>query len=236
MKDKALILLSGGQDTATCLAWSIKKWGLNNVEAISFDYGSRHCVELKYAKKLTKLIDIKHNIIKVSSLKQIKSSSLLNNKIDINKKCKYDKHLPSTFIPGRNLLFLTLAASYGWKKRIKNIVIGVSQIDYSGYYDARKNFIESCQKTINLALFGKQNQIKIYTPLIYKTKCETVLLMKKLKHLDWYEYTHTCYEGLRPACGVCLACKLRIKGFKEAKIIDPINYKNKIDWSGCEKC
>ena len=229
-KDKALVVLSGGQDSTTCLAWAIKKWGKNNVETISFDYGSRHKIELTQAKKIARIAGVKNTLIPVSSLKSIKASALTDNNINVNAPNEYVRNLPSTFVPGRNMIFLTLSSSYAWKKNISNLITGVCQTDFSGYYDCRDVFIKECQKAINLALYGKKTGVKIHTPLMWLTKAESIKLMQKLGKINWLKWSHTCYVGKRPACGNCPACKLRIKGFKEAKIKDPIKYQIKVNW------
>ena len=105
----------------------------------------------------------------------------------------------------------------------KNIVIGVCQTDFSGYPDCRNNFVKSMEKTLNLAM---EKKFKIHTPLMWLTKSETVKLMIKLGQLNLLKYSHTCYKGFSPPCGKCPACKLRAKGFKEAKIVDPLNQSN----------
>ena len=133
-----------------------------------------------------------------------------------------DNELPSTFVPGRNALFLTVAAMVAHQKKINVIYTGVCQTDYSGYPDCREDFIESQMTTINLAM---ASNITIETPLMHLTKADTVRLMHELGCLDWYAHTHTCYEGAVPACGQCPACKLRLKGFKDTKIKDPLLYK-----------
>lgn len=216
-KEKALVLLSGGQDSTTVLFWAKRKF--KNVEAISFDYGQRHKIELNAAKRISKMAGVKHNIMKISELNQIKNSALLDKKTDITKKHKLNKNLPSTFVPGRNILFLVIAGSYAWVNKIKDIIIGVSQVDYSGYPDCRKNFIKSIEKSISLGLDYK---IKIHTPLIYKTKKQIVLLAKQLGILNILKYTVTCYKGGKKPCNKCPACKLRQRGFKEAGIEDPL--------------
>ncbi len=218
MKNKsAIVLLSGGQDSTTALFWAKKNF--QKIEAISFDYGQRHKIELKAAKKIAKIAKVKHKIIRIKEFEQIKNSALLDKKLDIKKKHKLDRKLPFTFVPGRNILFLAIAGSYAWTKRIKNIIIGVSEVDYSGYPDCRKNFINAFEKSLCLGLDYK---IKIHTPLINKTKKQIVLLAKKMGVLNLMKYTHTCYNGNKIPCGVCQACKLRAKGFKNAGIADPL--------------
>ncbi len=209
------MLLSGGQDSTTSLFWAKKKF--KKVEAVSFDYGQRHKIELQSAKKIAKLARVKHTVIKIREFEAIKNSALLDKKIKVGGKDRINKNLPSTFVPGRNILFLAVAASLAYIKKIKNLVIGVSQVDYSGYPDCRKGFIKSMQKSLSL---GMEYGIKIHTPLIYKSKKKVVLLAKSLGILPYMKYTHTCYRGTRKPCGKCQACILREKGFKQAGIKD----------------
>ena len=217
MKDKkALIIFSGGQDSTTCLWWAIKKWGRENVETITFDYGSRHKIELKCAKKIAKKLGVENFVYKIDVLKWNK-----NALTDSSIKIKKTKTIPTTFVPYRNVHFLLIAATYARSKGIQNLVTGVCQTDFSGYKDCRNIFVKSFERMINHA---DDYQIVVHTPLMWLTKAESVNLMNDLDGIDLLEYSHTCYEGKRPACGKCPACKLRLKGFKEAGIKDPIEY------------
>ncbi len=215
-QSQAIILLSGGQDSATCLAWALKKF--KNIHAITFDYGQIHKTEIKSAKKLAKIVNIPIKIYKTDLFQKFTKNSLLNKEIEI--KTPKNK-LPSTFVPGRNLVFLSIAAIYARQMNIKTIITGVCQTDFSGYPDCRDEFIKSLQKTLSLAM---NFDFKIETPLMWLTKAETVKLMAQLNQLELLKYSHSCYKGTRPACGKCPACKLRLKGFKEAGIKDPIPY------------
>jgi len=212
----ALVLFSGGQDSTTCLAMAKHKH--SNVEAICIDYGQRHRIELDQAKIIADRSDTPLTIIKTDLLAQLTNSALTqaDQKIEIKQNA-----LPSTFVPGRNQLFLTLAAIVAYQKKISVIYTGVCQTDYSGYPDCRDDFIQSLTQTINLAM---NTTITIETPLMWLTKAETIRVMQTLGRLDWYADTHTCYEGVRPACGQCPACKLRLKGFNDAGVVDPLTY------------
>lgn len=211
----ALILLSGGQDSTTCLAWAKKKF--KKVHAITFEYGQIHKIEIEAAKKIAKLTKTPLKIIELNLFKDLTKSALLNTKIKMTELKK--NKLPSTFVPGRNLIFLSVAAIYAYQLGIENLVTGVCQTDFSGYPDCRNTFIKSVEKTLELAMDKK---FRIHTPLMWLTKSDTVKLIKKLGQLELLKYSHTCYKGVRPPCGKCPACKLRAKGFKEAKIKDPI--------------
>ena len=215
-QDKAIVLLSGGQDSATCLAVALSKHP--NVIGLVIDYGQRHNIEIDCAGKLAKKAGIKLHHINNQFLNSLNPNALTSDDIGIEHN---DGELPSTFVPGRNALFLTVASMLAYQYNAKHIYTGVCQTDYSGYPDCRDAFINSQEKTINLAM---ETDLSIHTPLMHLTKADTVRLMQRLGHLDWYALTHTCYEGKRPACGQCPACKLRLNGFKEANINDPLAY------------
>jgi len=217
MVKKAIVLLSGGQDSATCLA--IAKQKFEDIHCICFDYGQRHRIEIECSKELAKHANSTFECIDITFVKHLSQSALVDETIEIKDTAN---SLPNTFVPGRNALFLTLASMIAYEKKCTTIFTGVCQTDYSGYPDCRQDFIKSQQQTISLAL---DRTFKIETPLMYLTKKETVLMMKKLELLEWYKDTHTCYEGSRPACGKCPACKLRLAGFKQANVKDPIRYK-----------
>lgn len=219
---KSLVLLSGGQDSTTCLFWAKKVFG--KTEAVSFDYGQRHKRELGSAAKIARIAGVKHTVIKIREYEAIKESALLDIKKSVSKKHKLNPALPSTFVPGRNILFLSSAAALAYVKRIQNLVIGVSQADYSGYPDCRRDFLKAMEKAVSL---GMEYSFKIHAPLINKNKKETVKLAVSLGILDILSHTHTCYEGGVKPCGACPACVLREKGFKEAGVKDPIQYRGK---------
>lgn len=212
---KALVLLSGGQDSTTCLAWALKRF--DQVYAICFNYDQRHKIELKAAKKIAKLTSAPLKTVKIDLFKNLTKNALTDKTLAI--KNGSTSSLPSTFVDGRNLIFLSTAAIYAKNLGIHEIITGVCQTDYSGYPDCRDQFIKSLQKTLTLSM---DYTFKIHTPLMWLNKAETVKLMQKLGHLDLLAHTHTCYEGKQPPCGKCPACLLRQKGFKEAKIKDPL--------------
>lgn len=208
------MLLSGGQDSTTALFWALQRF--DSVEVITFNYGQRHIRELDCAAQIAKIAHVPQKIITLDVLSQLTSNAMMSDHpIEINK----ESQLPTTFVPGRNLLFVTLAATYAYERKMPNIVIGVSQVDYSGYPDCREETLKSLEKTITL---GMAFPFMIHAPLLYKSKQETVLLAKDLGALDYMAYTHTCYKGESPPCGLCPACQLRAKGFEVAGIVDPI--------------
>lgn len=217
----AVVLVSGGQDSATCLVWA--KQQFDQVLAISFNYGQRHKKELTAAKAICKSLKIPHEVLKVDLLKKLTRNALTDPSVKVA--LGKNGQLPTTFVDGRNMIFLTVAAIYAKQHDIPNLVTGVCQTDYSGYPDCRDDFIKAEEKTLQLAMVFP---FKIHTPLMFLTKAETVKLMQKLGGLPLLKKTLTCYHGQRPACGTCPACVLRLKGFEEAGIPDPITYAKKI--------
>lgn len=210
----AIVLLSGGQDSTTALYWA--KTMFEDVRTLSIHYGQRHWQEIYSADIIANRAGITHHEKLIIPDYTLKGGFLLEpGKIPVN----YTGVAP-TFVPGRNLLFLTIAANRAYTAGLYNIVIGVSQVDYSGYPDCRGEFIEEAKMVIRKAL---GIPIKIHTPLINLSKADTVRLAVELKCIDEMEYTHTCYNGTFPPCGECPACLLRKKGFEEAGIEDPLN-------------
>ena len=216
---KALVVFSGGQDSTTCLCWALKHF--DSVSAISFDYSQRHKIELECAKNITKKLNVTHAIFDLRILSQLTKNALTHEELEI----KWNEQLPSTFVPARNLHFLSFAATHAYENGINDIVTGVCQTDFSGYPDCRDEFIRSLERTLQLALL---KPVAIHTPLMFLTKKETVEFMHDLGMLDLLALSHTCYYGKRPACGLCPACKLRLKGFQEAEISDPLEYEKTI--------
>ena len=213
---RALVLFSGGQDSTTCLAQALSDCA--HVESVFFDYGQRHLIEKEQAGVIAARVGIPLHVIDVPMLSQLNPNALTNAALAIEQP---QNELPSTFVPGRNALFLTLAATLAYQNKLSILYTGVCQTDYSGYPDCRDDFIQSMQASLSLAM---DTSFQIRTPLMWLTKADTVRLMDSLGQLDILADTHTCYEGLRPACGQCPACLLRLKGFKEAGLIDPLSY------------
>lgn len=214
---KAVVLFSGGQDSATCLAQACADFD-NDVVAVGFDYGQRHKIELEQAQILADLAGVDYRIIDLTFISQLTPNALTDESIKIDHK---EGELPSTFVPGRNLFFISVGSVIARQLGAQYLYTGVCQTDYSGYPDCRDEFIKATQKTVNLAM---ETDLEIRTPLMWLTKAETVTLMADLGRLDWYKESHTCYEGSRPACGVCPACELRLKGFQEAGVPDLLDY------------
>lgn len=225
MPTKALVVLSGGQDSTTSLYWA--KTVFEDVRAVSFDYGQRHGVELDSARKIAILAKVEHETIDADGLLRSRSPlTELSAKLETYENYQeMDKiigdRVELTFVPMRNAFFLTLAANIALYKNCYNLVTGVCQQDNANYPDCRWTFIASQEDTINKAL-GIGN-FKIHTPLMNLSKAQTVKLAKTLPGCwDALAYSHTCYAGKVPPCGVCHACTLRAHGFQEAGFPDPL--------------
>ncbi len=216
---RALVVLSGGQDSTTCLYWAIDRFGRENVSAVTFDYGQRHRIELDCARRVARHADVPITRLPIDTFAALGGDALTDTSIDVESSFDDDSGLPNTFVPGRNLIFLTFAAALAWQKGIGNLVAGVAQTDYSGYPDCREETIAALQKTLRL---GMESGVTIHTPLMHRTKKETVELAVAFGALDAMALTHTCYNGVRPPCGACPACILRAKGFAEAGVDDPL--------------
>lgn len=215
--DKALVVLSGGQDSTTCLYWAIRRFGRDQVSSLTFDYGQRHRIELDCAADVARQAGVANRILPIDTFAALGGNALTNQEIEVAGGA--DGSLPSTFVPGRNLVFLTFAAAYAWPRRIGHLVTGVAQTDYSGYPDCREETLRALEQALRL---GMESQVEIHAPLMHLSKKQTVLLARDLGAIDAMRLTHTCYEGRRPPCGTCPACKLRARGFAEAGISDPL--------------
>lgn len=219
-KEKAVVVLSGGQDSAICLALAVRKFGRENVFAITFRYSQRHATEVKYAKRLAAHFGVEnHKILSLDFIKHLTSSALMSPTGAITK--AEGSSCPTSVVEGRNAFFL-LAASV-WAKSVgaKSVYTGVSQTDFSGYPDCREAFIKAQQKAIRLAL---EWPVKIVTPFMHKTKAQEWAICEKLGILELVkEKTVTCYNGIPgKGCGECPACILRNRGlaeFEKAKAI-----------------
>lgn len=220
---KAVVLLSGGLDSTVCTAVAASK-GFE-VFPISFNYHQRHSIELASAKKVAAYYNVNKHLIIDTNMNEIGGSALTDAHIQVPDGEIERATIPVTYVPARNLIFLSYALGYAEVIGADHIYIGVNAVDYSGYPDCRPDFIRLFQ---NLADYSTKvgvehtRNIHIETPLMNLTKKDIVLLGNKLKaplHL-----THSCYNGGDKACGVCDSCKLRLKGFAEAGFSDPIEY------------
>ena len=216
---KAVVVLSGGQDSATALALAVKKHGADGVAAITFDYGQRHSVETRYARRLTRRIPalfgeepVLHKVVRFGFYSQLTTNALLDHGAAIEK--RRGAKCPTTVVEGRNAFFLLAAAVWAKSLGAKEIYIGVSEADFSGYPDCREAFIKAQERAMRLAL---AYPVKIVAPFMHKTKAEEWALAEKLGILDVIKNeTVTCYNGVPgEGCGKCPACRLRNRGYRE---------------------
>ena len=222
MSKKAIILLSGGLDSATTLAIATSQG--YSCYAMSIDYNQRHNIELVAAKKIAKLFKVKDFKVVNLDLSWLNSSALINNAIKIPESSSTG--IPVTYVPARNTILMSLALAWAENLDCGNIFIGVNAVDYSGYPDCRQEYIDSFQKMVNLATKSgvEGSEIKIHTPLISLSKADIVTKGTKLG-VD-YSKTISCYQptptGL--SCAKCDSCRLRKIGFQDAGIMDPTSY------------
>ena len=223
----ALVLFSGGQDSTTTLAWALDRY--DHVETVGFDYGQRHAIELEVRSVVADGIRSRFpdwggrlgedHMVDLQVLGQISETSLTRGTAI----AMADDGLPNTFVPGRNLIFLTFAAAIAYRRGIKHIVTGVCETDYSGYPDCRDDAIKAMQLALNL---GMDTRFVLHTPLMWIDKAETWALAQQLGGDRLVEVvrtqTHTCYEGDREhlhewgyGCGACPACELRASGYRQ---------------------
>lgn len=224
--DKAVVLLSGGLDSTVCMAVA-KSRGMA-LFPISFDYHQRHKIELASAKKVAEFYDVPRHLIVETNMDAIGGSALTDSDIDVPVGDVERKEVPVTYVPARNLIFLSYALSYAETIGARFVFIGVNAVDYSGYPDCRPEFIQRFQE---LADFSTKRaavdgvSIVVEAPLQTLSKKEIVLLGSRLEAP--LALTHSCYRGGEKACGVCDSCQLRLKGFREAGISDPVPYERR---------
>jgi 7-cyano-7-deazaguanine synthase len=224
--DRALVLFSGGQDSTVCLAWALKRFSA--VETLGFDYGQRHRVELDCRAAIRAALAAPgglgaerlgaDHVLVLDALGAV-SDTALTREAAI---AMTDAGLPTTFVPGRNLVFLTFAAALAYRRGCRHIVLGVCETDYSGYPDCRDDTIKAMQVALNL---GLETRLVLHTPLMWRDKADTFALAEELGGpalVDLVvERTHTCYRGDRAhrhdwgyGCGECPACALRAEGWR----------------------
>ena len=209
---KAVVVLSGGQDSAICLKLACNKYGAEHVAAITFNYGQRHAIETKYAKKLVRRFGVtRHKIVKLDFYKYLTTNALMNDSIAIER--KKGSTCPTTVVEGRNAIFLLSAGIWAKALGAKVIYTGVSQADYSGYPDCRAPFIRAQERMMRLAMLWP---FKIVTPFMDMSKADEWALAAQLGILDVIKNeTVTCYNGVPGAgCGTCPSCLLRNRGLK----------------------
>ncbi|MBT3209716.1 MAG: 7-cyano-7-deazaguanine synthase QueC [Bacteroidetes bacterium] len=221
---KAVVLHSGGLDSTTLL---YKATAENyEVYSLSFNYGQKHSKEINLAKLSAKKAGVADHKIVNLNLDLLGGSALTDSFINIPDFDEKSKDIPITYVPARNMIFLSIAASYAETLGAQDIFIGVSQVDYSGYVDCRQEFIESMEQTINkgtVCAVEKNMPIKIHAPFMFLSKEQEIKLGKKL-NVD-YSLTWSCYKGKEKPCCVCDSCILRQEAFKNAGMTDPlINY------------
>ena len=222
-KPRAVILLSGGLDSTTCLA--IAKAEGFDCYALSFDYGQRHKIELNAAKIIAAELDAKGHQIIQCNLNELGGSALTDTRIDVPLD-QLGKQIPSTYVPARNTIFLSFALAYAETLGAFDIFIGANSVDYSNYPDCRPDYLEAFQKLADLATKAgvEGRSFKIHAPLLHLSKAEIIQCGEKLG-VD-YSKTLSCYalNAEAKACGHCDSCLLRIKGFAEAGVADPTHY------------
>lgn len=207
--EKAVVVFSGGQDSTTCLFYAKKHF--KEVELVTFQYGQRHDLEIKVAKDIAKEQGLKHHILDMSLLSQLSPNALTDHSMQIEND---ENGIPNTFVPARNLLFLSFAGALAYQIGAKHIITGVCETDFSGYPDCRDSFIKSMNLSLNLSM---DKDFVIHTPLMWLNKKETWALSDQLGALDYVrEKTLTCYNGvMSDGCGECPACKLRKQGLDQ---------------------
>ncbi len=235
-KDKAVVLLSGGLDSATTLA--IAKDEGFQLYALSFRYGQRHQREVESAKKIARAMGVVEHKILPIDMGGIGGSALTDLTIEVPKdRTDLDNHneIPATYVPARNTIFLSYALAWAEVLEAFDIFVGVNATDFSGYPDCRHEYIQAFEKLANLATAAgtkHKDRLKIHTPIINMTKSQTIMAGLKL-NVD-YSLTHSCYDPQKDgkSCGRCDSCRLRLKGFQNAGVKDPIEYVFEISAAG----
>ena len=210
-KENALVVFSGGQDSTTCLFWAKKMF--KEVEALTFVYGQKHIQEVEAARHIAEIAGVKWDVMDVSFISKLGRNSLTDSSMEMDQEQPVGG-VPNTFVPGRNLFFLSIAAVYARERGINHMVTGVGETDFSGYPDCRDAFIKSLNVTLNLAM---DEQFVIHTPLMWIDKAKTWAMADELGVLDLVrKETLTCYNGIKgDGCGHCPACKLRREGLEK---------------------
>ena len=214
MNRKAVIVFSGGQDSTTCLLHALPRF--EDIHCITFDYGQRHRAEIEVSLTLSRQLGItSHTVLDASLLNALTVSSLTRSDIAVAHADQLEENgLPNTFVPGRNILFLTLASIYAYQVQAETVITGVCETDFSGYPDCRDEFVKSLNHAIKS---GMAYDVQIETPLMGLNKAETWALADHYNQLELIrEHTLTCYNGIKGSgCGDCAACKLRAKGLDD---------------------
>lgn len=209
---KAVVVFSGGQDSTTCLIQAIAHY--DEVHCITFDYGQRHKLEIEVAEAICKTLGVAaHKVMDVGLLNELAISSLTRDSIPVSHELQ-ENGLPNSFVPGRNILFLTLAGIYAYQIGAESVITGVCETDFSGYPDCRDTFVKSLNQSLVL---GMDRPFNIETPLMWLNKAETWALADQYGQLDFVrEHTLTCYNGIiGDGCGDCPSCDLRKAGLDD---------------------
>ncbi|AGC91268.1 7-cyano-7-deazaguanine synthase QueC [Staphylococcus warneri] len=208
-QNKAIVVFSGGQDSTTCLFYAKKHF--KDVILVTFNYGQRHDAEIEVAKKIAQEQNVEHHILDMSLLSQLTPNALTQHDLKIE---DTEDGIPNTFVPARNLLFLSFAGALAYQIKAKHIITGVCETDFSGYPDCRDSFIKSMNVTLNLSM---DRDFVIHTPLMWLDKAQTWELADNLGVLNYIrENTLTCYNGIiGDGCGECPACQLRSRGLDQ---------------------
>ncbi|MEF1279673.1 7-cyano-7-deazaguanine synthase QueC [Vibrio fortis] len=207
--NKAVVVFSGGQDSTTCLIEALEKY--DEVHAITFDYGQRHKLEIEVAQSIAQELGVKaHKVLDVSLLNELAISSLTRDDIPVSHELQ-SNGLPNSFVPGRNILFLTLAGIYAYQIGAASVITGVCETDFSGYPDCRDSFVKAMQSALQQ---GMEYDLSLVTPLMWLDKAQTWAMADKYGKLEYVkEKTLTCYNGVvGTGCGDCPSCKLRADG------------------------
>jgi 7-cyano-7-deazaguanine synthase len=210
---RAVVVFSGGQDSTTCLIQALQQY--DEVHCITFDYGQRHRAEIDIARELSLSLGARaHKVLDVTMLNELAVSSLTRESIPVPAYDPDASGLPSTFVPGRNILFLTLASIYAYQVEAEAVITGVCETDFSGYPDCRDEFVKALNHAIEL---GMARSVRFETPLMWLNKAETWALADYWQQLPLVRNeTLTCYNGVKgDGCGECAACHLRAKGLNE---------------------
>lgn len=210
-KSDCVVLFSGGQDSTTCLYWAKKHF--KKVYALSFLYGQKHAQEVELARKIAEKAEVEFHVMDAAFIGALGRNSLTDSAMEMDKE-QPEGSFPNTFVPGRNLFFLSIAAVFARERNVHHIVTGVSQTDFSGYPDCRDAFVKSLNVTLNLAM---DEQFVLHTPLMWRDKAQVWAMADELGIFDMIRHdTLTCYNGIKgEGCGECPACKLRKKGLEE---------------------
>ncbi|WP_409420383.1 7-cyano-7-deazaguanine synthase QueC [Pseudaeromonas sp. ZJS20] len=206
---KAVVVFSGGQDSTTCLIQALSRY--DEVHALTFDYGQRHVKEIEVARQIAQELGVTaHKVMDVSLLGELAASALTRASIPVSTQLQ-DNGLPNTFVPGRNIVFLTLAGIYAYQVGAEVIITGVCETDFSGYPDCRHDFVQALNRALVL---GMERPLTILTPLMWLDKAQTWALADRYGRLEYVRHqTLTCYNGVvGEGCGDCPACQLRARG------------------------